>query len=102
MAGSFDGTFGSDPEHQDRPHRWLGSSILYGAVPVLNRAWANHLRCKGLPVFDVPLARPQVRGNLLPSRRKIRLERVGPRKILEETDRRYGVVGCIDFIVGHK
>jgi hypothetical protein len=31
MAESFDGTLGSDPEHQDRPHRWLDSSILHGA-----------------------------------------------------------------------
>ena len=23
MAGSFDSTLGSDPEHQDHPHRWL-------------------------------------------------------------------------------
>jgi hypothetical protein len=32
-AGSFDGTLGSDPEHQDRPHRWLGSSTLHWAGP---------------------------------------------------------------------
>ena len=35
MDGSFDSTLGSDPVHQDRPHRWLGSPILHGAVPVL-------------------------------------------------------------------
>jgi hypothetical protein len=34
MAGSLDDTLGSDPEHQDRPHRWLGSSILHRAVLV--------------------------------------------------------------------
>jgi hypothetical protein len=28
MAGSLDGTVGSDPEHQDLPHRWLGFSRL--------------------------------------------------------------------------
>jgi hypothetical protein len=28
MAGSIDGTMGSDPEHQGRPCRWLGSSSL--------------------------------------------------------------------------
>ena len=35
MDGSFDSTLGSDPVHQDRPHRWLDSPILHGAVPVL-------------------------------------------------------------------
>jgi hypothetical protein len=35
MDGSFDGTLGSDPVHQDRPHHGLGLSILHGAVPVL-------------------------------------------------------------------
>jgi hypothetical protein len=29
MDGSFDGTLGSDPEHQDRPHHGLGVSILH-------------------------------------------------------------------------
>ena len=29
MSGSFDGTLGSDPEHQDRSHRWLGVSTLH-------------------------------------------------------------------------
>jgi hypothetical protein len=32
MAGSSDATLGSDPVHQDRPQRWLGGSILQGAV----------------------------------------------------------------------
>jgi hypothetical protein len=40
MAGSFDGTLGSDPEHQDRPHRWLGSSILHAGVRVLKPDWS--------------------------------------------------------------
>jgi len=35
MDGSFDGTWGSDPVHQDRPHRWLGASILHLATLVL-------------------------------------------------------------------
>ena len=29
MARVFDDTLGSDPEHQDRPQRWLGCSILH-------------------------------------------------------------------------
>jgi hypothetical protein len=33
MARSFDRTLVSDPVHQDRPHRWLGSSILQAARP---------------------------------------------------------------------
>jgi hypothetical protein len=33
MARSFDGTLGSDPEHQDRPRRWLGASILHKLLP---------------------------------------------------------------------
>jgi hypothetical protein len=35
MAGSFDSTLGSDPEHQDHPHQWLAVSILHGAVSEL-------------------------------------------------------------------
>jgi hypothetical protein len=31
IGGSFDGTLGSDPEHQDRSHRWLGSLIIDSA-----------------------------------------------------------------------
>ena len=33
MGGSFDGTLGSDPEHQDRPHRWLGASRALRSLP---------------------------------------------------------------------
>jgi hypothetical protein len=35
MDGSFDGTSGSDPVHQDRPHQWLSFSILHPAVSEL-------------------------------------------------------------------
>jgi hypothetical protein len=39
MDGSFDGTLGSDPVHQDRPHRWLGAVRL-------QMVWDN-LSCLG-------------------------------------------------------
>ena len=32
MDGYFDGTLGSDPVHQDRPHHGLDLSTLEGAV----------------------------------------------------------------------
>jgi hypothetical protein len=39
MDGYFDGTLGSDPVHQDRPHHGLDLSTLEGAVliPKSNR-----------------------------------------------------------------
>ena len=65
MDGYFDGTLGSDPVHQDRPHQWLGISILHGAVSELLQGTAiDHDRLsRSMTMGNVFIeARPKGRG----------------------------------------
>ena len=66
MDGSFDGTLGSDPVHQDRPHQWLGVSILHGAVSELLQGTAiDHDPLSSSMTMGIearPKGRPEGRG----------------------------------------
>src|ERR1700730_15618080 len=59
MDGSFDGTLGSDPVHQDRPHQWLGVSELLQGTAIDHDRLSRSMTMGNVFIEARPKGRPE-------------------------------------------